>query len=104
MTTTPEVFARRLEQSARELEPEWRRDWSKEVADEMSRRAPRDTGRLAASMRVTDEGVVADVAYAVYVARGTSRMAPRPFDLEAVAAVIKDAAEGAGDLVIRELT
>ena len=99
-----ERFARKLERHASDLEDEWRDDWSPRLADELARRSPVDSGRLAASWVVTEDGVESTTSYGVYVARGTSRMAPNPFDLRAVDSVIGDAADGAGDLVIRELT
>lgn len=100
-----ERFARRLHQAGdiRELERDWIDDWAPVLAGEMKSRAPRDTGTLANSIRTTDDGVEVGVDYAFYVARGTSRMAPQPFDLQSIETVLPRAADGAGKLAVRKL-
>lgn len=69
--------------------------------------APRDTGTLANSISVKQEGAlqasaVTNVFYAPFVARGTRFMAPNPFDLRAKDAVepgfVKAMEHLAGDL------
>lgn len=71
-------LARDLAQAADELD-----DVTRAVAEPIARRAtaaaPRRTGALARSIRVTDTGVTVDAAHAVYVHWGTRYMPGRPF-------------------------
>ena len=83
MIQTPDMFAARLfEAAARadERAKELEREWGEDVAGEMRRNAPVDTGRMRDSISQTAPGVVeVGVDYAVYVDRGTSRMPPQEF-------------------------
>jgi hypothetical protein len=101
-----ERFAHRLNRASvtEELEEEWRDEWAPRLAAEMENQAPRLTGHLAGSIRASAEGVEVGADYAFYVARGTSRMAPQPFDLLSIETVRPRAAKGAGRLAIDRLT
>ncbi len=53
---------------------------TEEVAQDATRMAPRDTGRLAASIHAEgDDTVVAEADYAAYVELGTSDMPAQPY-------------------------
>ncbi len=100
-----ERFAQRLDQAGdiQELEREWINEWAPKLAADMKQRAPRRTGTLAESIQPTDQGVEVGVDYGVYVARGTSHMAPQPFDVQAIQSTLPRAADGAAKLAIDKL-
>jgi HK97 gp10 family phage protein len=83
MVTTPELFAARLLQAAADADrraDQLESKWGERTVEEMRRRAPRDTGALADSIRQVEPGGIAIGAdYWIFVDRGTSRMPPQEF-------------------------
>jgi HK97 gp10 family phage protein len=86
------------------IEEPWQDEWSHKVAEEMRRNAPVRTGRLRDSIQVTSDGVEVEAPYGSYVEYGTSHSPSQPFAAPAVNRLVRQAAEDAGDLVIRHLT
>ena len=103
-TSDLDRFARRLAASGDNLEAGWKGDLSPLLAVQIAREAPRDTGALADSPVVTDYGVEVTAKYAGFVARGTATMAPDPYDLRAIEAVLPDARRLAVEAVREALT
>ena len=107
MVTTPELFAARLLKAAADADrraKELQGKWGERTAEEMRRRAPRDTGRLADSIRqVEPGGIEIGAHYWVFVDRGTSRMPPQEFVRPSVNAQLpqirKEALEAAVDWI-----
>lgn len=97
-------FERRLNNAGRteDLESDWKRDTGRTLAARMSATAPRRTGRLAASIHPTDDGVAA-VDYYRFVEYGTVHMAPQPFIRPALRKTTPDAVDDLGQKSIREL-
>lgn len=97
-------FARRLDHASRSgFDNDWESDWSRETAEEMRARAPRRTGRLAASIQAQSEGVSVGAPYAAFVEYGTARTAPQPYVRPSLNSIRPRAVRDAGDRAIREI-
>lgn len=104
-TREVDAFARKLALSPNpDMEDEWRKEWSRKVADEWRQGVPVDTGEYRDSIEVTDEGVGAGAPHAPYVEYGTADTAPQPALLPAINRLIGASTQDAGRRVIRELT
>jgi HK97 gp10 family phage protein len=96
-------FARRLSSSPGPIEDPWRREMSRELADEMQDRAPVLTGELRDSITVTDEGVEVLAEYGPYVEYGTADTPPQPFAGPAADSLAPKAAERAAERAVQSL-
>lgn len=75
-------------------------EWADEIAEEASRLAPKDTGRLANSIKKKESGdewkVVAETEYATMVEMGTRDTPPQPYLRPALVRVLEEKKRATG--------
>ena len=93
------LASRVIEEEGEEFEQEWGEKW----ADDMRATVPRDTGHLADSIRQVEPGGITfgDAFYWLFLERGTSKMAPKPFINPAMKRIRTPARKDAGQRAVR---